>query len=134
MTEIRYPTEKWLTAYQNKHNCDRERAELVWWDNEIDHDRPTPYDLNEEQAKAVKEITKGAKSTKERKPTKRERKPDEAKRELIATTAQNLPRACGPNLESVEDIVVVNPEREIRFRFLGDEYSMVLTKHRPPKG
>lgn len=122
MTEIRYPTEKWLTAYQHKHGCDRDHAEQVWWDNEIDHDRPTPFDLTEEQAKVAKTMTKGARQVdaygKER---KRERKPDEEKRELIARLAEAL-ADLSPE--------VVNPEREIRF----GAYSVTLTRHRTPKG
>lgn len=122
MTEIRYPTEKWLTAYQNKHQCDREHAEQVWWDNEIDHDRPTPYDLTAEQQKVAKDMTKGARKVDAYgKTTKRERKPDEEKRALIARIA-----------EALADLspTVSNPERQIDF----GPYSLTLTKHRPPKG
>lgn len=122
MTEIRYPTEKWLTAYCATNACDRETAETAWWDNEIDHDRPTPFDLTEEQAKVAKTMTKGAKAVDAYgKATKRERKPDEEKRELIRRLAEAL-ADLSPE--------VVNPEREIRF----GSYSVTLTRHRPPKG
>ena len=107
MTEIRYPTEKWLTDYQSKHGCDREHAELAWWDNEIDHDRPTPYDLDGTAEEVAKEMRKGARAVNAYgKAVKRERKPDEEKRELIARLAEAL-ADLSPE--------VVNPEREIRF-------------------
>lgn len=122
MTEIRYPTKKWLTDYQTKHGCDREHAEQVWWDNEIDHDRPTPFDLTEEQAKVAKEMGPKARAVNAYgKAVKRERKPDEEKRELIARLAEAL-ADLSPE--------VVNPEREIRF----GTYSVTLTRHRTPKG
>ena len=136
MKEIRYPTQDWLTAYVVKHNCDFEDAERAWWDNEIDHDRPTPFDLSEEQAKTAKEMTKGARAVDAYgKTRKRERKPDEVKREVIATVAQNLPRCWLSDGEvNVTDITTENPEREIRFRIGADLYSLTLTKHRTPKG
>jgi len=122
MTEIRYPTEKWLTEYQSKHECDRENAELAWWDNEIDHDRPTPYDLDGTAEEIAKEMRKGARAVNAYgKAVKRERKPDDEKRELIRRL-----------VEALADLApeVVNPEREIRF----GSYSVTLTRHRTPKG
>ena len=136
MKEIRYPTPDWLDSYIIKHGGDYETAEQAWWDNEIDHDRPTPFDLTEEQAKTAKEMTKGARAVDAYgKTRKRERKPDEVKREVIATVAQNLPRCWLSDGEvKVTDITTENPEREIRFRIGSDLYSLTLTKHRTPKG
>lgn len=136
MKEIRYPTPDWLDSYIIKHGGDYETAEQAWWDNEIDHDRPTPFDLTEEQAKTAKEMTKGARAVDAYgKTRKRERKPDEVKREVIATVAQNLPRCWVADGEvKVTEITTPNPEREIRFRIGSDLYSLTLTKHRTPKG
>lgn len=136
MKEIRYPTPDWLDSYIIKHGGDYETAEQAWWDNEIDHDRPTPFDLTEEQAKTAKEMTKGARAVDAYgKARKRERKPDEVKREVIATVAQNLPRCWVADGEvKVTEITTPNPEREIRFRIGSDLYSLTLTKHRTPKG
>ena len=136
MTEIRYPTPDWLDSYIAKHGGDYEDAEQAWWDNEIDHDRPTPFDLTEDQAKVAKEMTKGARAVDAYgKTRKRERKPDEVKREVIATVAQNLPRCWVADGEvKVTEITTPNPEREIRFRIGSDLYSLTLTKHRTPKG
>ena len=136
MTKINYPTQDWLTAYVVKHGCDYEDAEQAWWDNEIDHDRPTPFDLTPEQAKVAQSMTKGARAVDAYgKTRKRERKPDEVKREVIATVAQNLTRCWIADGEvKVTDITATNPEREIRFRIGSDLYSITLTKHRTPKG
>ena len=135
MKEIRYPTQDWLTAYVVKHDCDFETAEQAWWDNEIDHDRPTPFDLTEDQEKVSKDLRKGHAVDAYGKTRKRERKPDEVKREVIATVAQNLPRCWVADGEvKVTEIATPNPEREIRFRIGSDLYSLTLTKHRAPKG
>lgn len=135
MTEIRYPTPDWLDSYIIKHGGDYETAEQAWWDNEIDHDRPTPFDLSPEQEQVSKELRKGKAVDAYGKTRKRERKPDEVKREVIATVAQNLPRCWVADGEvKVTEITTPNPEREIRFRIGSDLYSLTLTKHRTPKG
>ena len=121
MKEIRYPSQDWLNAYVVKHGCDFEDAEQAWWDNEIDHDRPTPFDLTEDQAKVAKDFCRGKAVDAYGKERKRTRKADEEKRALIARLA-----------EAFADLgaEVVNPEREIRF----GSYSVILTRHRTPKG
>jgi hypothetical protein len=53
---------------------------------------------------------------------KRERKPDDDKRELIKIIA-----------DAFENCEVINPERQIDLNYLGNHYSITLTKHRPPK-
>lgn len=122
MKEIRYPSDKWLADFMSAHKCDKETADMAWWDIEIEKGNPTPFDLTEDQAKVAKTMTKGAKAVNAYgKTVKRERKADTEKRELIARLA-----------EALADLApeVVNPEREIRF----GSYSVTLTKHRQPKG
>ena len=53
-TEINYPTQEWLDnwvdKYMDKNPTEKitdftaleEKAKEAWWDNEIDHNRPTP--------------------------------------------------------------------------------------------
>lgn len=131
--EIRYPTEKWLIAYQNKHGCDREHAEQVWWDNEIDHDRPTPFDLSDEQAKIAKEMGPKARAVNAYgKAVKRERKPNETKRWIITRLSALLE---GYALHGdLSDLMQDNPERSLSFTKDGKRYTLTLTEHRPPKG
>lgn len=59
---------------------------------------------------------------KERKST-RERKTDPDKQFLITVLANHLPTAG----------TIINPEREIKFTFNGNSYSVTLIKHRPKK-
>ena len=69
-TEINYPTQEWLDNWIDKYidknpnekitdfKALEEKATEEWWDNEIDHNRPTPFDLTPEQQKVAKEATK----------------------------------------------------------------------------
>ena len=126
--EIRYPTAEWLDGWMNKHKGkSKEDAEMAWWDKEIDADRPTPFDLDEEHEQAAKKIVrKPANYSLEGKP-KRERKPNEEKRMLIAFVSKAMEGA------EVENITVANVEREVTFRVGENEYSLTLTCHRKPK-
>lgn len=137
--EIRYPTQEWLDGWIDKYldnhpdekitdwDALREDAETEWWDNEADHDRPTPYDLTPEQEKASQEARKGARAVNAYgKTVKRERKPNEAKQEIIQTIDEAL---C----DLVDNVTVSNKERQIDFEFNGVKYSVTLTAHRPPK-
>jgi len=130
--KIQYPTSEWLETYVNKHNCSLEDAECAWWDAQIDKGNPTPYDLDDEGEKAVKEITKGmAKSSHAvedafgHKRT-RERKPNEDKRNIIAHLASKLSTF-------VDNTNISNIERQVDFTYNGVEYSITLTAHRKPK-
>ena len=74
--EIRYPTAEWLDGWMNKHKGkSKEDAEMAWWDKEIDADRPTPFDLDEEHEQAAKKIVrKPANYSLEGKPKRERRK------------------------------------------------------------
>lgn len=137
--EIRYPTQEWLDGWIDKYldnhpdekvtdwDALREDAETEWWDNEADHDRPTPYDLTPEQEKASQEARKGARAVNAYgKTVKRERKPNEDKREIIQTLDTAL-----RNL--VDNVTVSNIERQVDFEYNGTHYSVTLTAHRPAK-
>jgi len=129
--EIQYPTSDWLEKYINKHGCALEDAEVAWWDAQIDKGNPTPFDLDAEQEKAVKEITKGmAKSQKAvdafGKTRTRERKPNPNKRDIIAHIFSKLKNIY-------DDVTVSNIERSIDFRIGDKDYTITLTEHRKPK-
>ena len=128
--KIQHPTTEWLETYIDKHNCSLEDAELAWWDIQIDKGNPTPFDLNDEQEKNVKEVTKGmAKAQKTvdafGKVRTRERKPNEDKRNLIAHIASKLQSI-------VDNVIISNIERQVDFTYNGVEYSVTLTAHRKP--
>ena len=137
-TAINYPTQEWLDQWIDRY-CDqhpderitdfealKEQAEEAWWMNEIDHDRPTPFDLTPEQQAESQKARKGMARAVNAygKEVKRERKPNEAKRELMQAIAEAL-TAYGAQ--------VSNPERQVDFTWQGVAYSVTLTAHRPPK-
>lgn len=143
MNEIRYPEKDWLEAWIDKYldahpdyritDPDElnELAVDAWWDNEVEHNRPTPFDLTPEQAKASKEARMGAKNehkfVKRAEPVKRERKPNLVKREVIEALfafAQDAGYA---------DVEVANVEREIAFKIGDKAFSLTLVEHRAPK-
>ena len=103
-----------------------EAVETVLYDDEVEHGRPTEFDLTPEQEKVAKKYT--AVGTKKRTNytfTKRERKPNEAKRELIEILRQTL--------AEMDNVKVSNIERQIDFDFEGEQFSVTLTQHRKPK-
>ena len=122
-----------IASLMKSLHCSREDAIQVIMDDEAIDGGEKLFELTAEQKKAAKAMT--ATGTKKKGSTvKRERKPDEIKREVIATIAQNLDRCCfGEDLSTVENVAIANPEREITFKIGNDEYSVTLTKHRPPK-
>ena len=58
---------------------------------------------------------------------KRERKPDEEKADIIAQIADFLKTIDG------YDVDIIKGEREISLIVGANDYSITLTKHRPPK-
>lgn len=117
--------EKMIQTYMAKLDLSREEAEQMWQDEQEDN---LP-DLTAEQKQVVKEMTQADRKI-ETVPRKRERKPDENKRLLIAALVDCLLEA---NPDEMEDVSIVNPEREIEFRYCGDRYRLTLSKPRVKK-
>lgn len=82
-------------------------------------------DLTSEQKKAVKKAT--ITGSKKKVPVKRERKIDRRKQFFINVIFNRL---CGLILD--EEPVKVN-DSEIHFTYIGENYTVKLIKHRPPK-
>lgn len=133
--KINYPSDEWIDRYIDAHeDASIKDAEQVWWDNEIDHGNPTPFDLSEEQAENAKEVRrKMAKAVDAYgKQTKRERKPNESKRTIIGWL-----KALFEGFEmngKISDLVISNEERSLDFTLDGKSYTLTLTEHRPKKG
>ena len=104
--------EKELLSIMKDAECTREEAEEIF--------------KIEENVRKNGKVKIGATSETPRKKTTRERKPDADKQEIIQCVDDAL---C----DLVDNVEMVNPEREIRFVFNDAEYSVTLTKHRPPK-
>lgn len=145
--EIRYPTQEWLDGWIDKYldshpdekitdwDALREDAETEWWDNEADHDRPTPYDLTPEQEKASQEARKGARAVNAYgKTVKRERKPNQDKQDIISALYDGLlSYLVDENRKAIDHVDMTNQERQLDFNWKGVNYSVTLTAHRPPK-
>lgn len=117
--------EKTIQLYMNKLDLSREEAEQMWLDEQEDN---LP-DLTPEQKAVAKEMAQ-ADRKKESAPRKRERKPDENKRLLINALMDCLLEA---NPDEMEDVSIINPEREIEFRYCGERYRLTLSKPRKEK-
>ena len=74
----------------------------------------------EKGAKKARQVARGVSKT----PTKRERKADADKGTLIQTLADSL-----DNLD-IEDIEIINPEREFVFKLNGRKFKVVLSAPR----
>lgn len=120
-------TEAQIQTLMGKLDCSRQEAiEVLQEDYEVDRMsmKEVSADLTDEQKKAVKANTKTG--FKKRAPVKRERKIDPDKLALI----QIIDNALRGVADSVQDR---KNETDLHFAYNGSEYSVKLTKHRPPK-
>lgn len=75
----------------------------------------------------AKEITRREVADKPKEKKKREVKLDERKVDLIGQVKEWL-EDCG-----FDNVAIANPQREVTFTVNGENYSLTLIKHRPPK-
>ena len=117
---MNYPSEGWIANWLSNHpNKSKEDADCAWWDKEIDAGRPTPFDLQGEQAENAKKLVRKPANYSLAGKKPRERKPNEEKRAIIRKLFSVL-----------EDAEIVNPEKEITFRIGENNYSISLILHR----
>ena len=114
--------EERIALFQEKLKISREEAIALIADDDAD----VSVELTAEQAKVAKEMAQ-ADRKKETTPRKRERKADEDKRLLTAALADCLLEAPS---DEMEDVSIINPEREIQFEFRGALYKLTLSKPR----
>ena len=113
--------------------CTAEEAEdVIKWDSEIDHNKPTPFDLTKEQEKASR---KARTTTAKKQPTaykfdKRERKTNPTKSAIITEISQFLSEKSENAVENVE---ITNAERQISFKIGENNYELTLVQKRKPK-
>lgn len=113
--------------------CPREEAESVYeYDQAIDHDEKTEFDLTAAQKKVAQTYARtGTRKT----PTvynftKRERKPNATKGGIISELAQFLQEKSEFSVENVE---IMNKERQIAFVIGQDKFELTLVQKRKPK-
>ena len=100
-----------------------ELKELAEYDKLVDKGIDL-YPLDKEKEKASKEMRKT--STGVYKFTKRERKPNLTKQEIISFLAEAL-------VEKVENLEILNKERQISFKMAENTYEITLIQKRKPK-
>lgn len=115
--------------------CDREEAEDVYnYDQKIDHDEKTDFDLPSDKQKIAMTFTKtGTRKT----PTvyqfaKKERKPNVVKSEIIEEIANFIEKNSDFEIKNFQ---IPNKEGKIAFKIGEKWYTLALTEHRTkPKG
>lgn len=118
--------EKRIANLMKTLGCTRDEAiQVIMEDEEIDKGAKL-FELTAEQKKAVKKMT-NVTEHKKTTATKRERKPDDEKSDIIAKIADFLSKIDG------FDVEIIKNEREISLLVGENDYSITLTKHRPPK-
>jgi hypothetical protein len=124
--------EKAIQNYMKSLGISREDAEQLWEDDQADY----IGEQGEEMTLKAKEIRRYEQSTekKERKP--REKKIDQEKVAILEYLVNRMEsRHCVLEEDEwdFDKITIANPQKEITFRVGENEYSLTLTKHRPPK-
>ena len=125
--------EKEVKRLQGLGFTETEATEMVLYDDDVEHGKPTEYDLTEEQKKVAKQYT--AVDSKRKNPnyvfTKRERKPNETKRTIMKWLKVLFD---GFELKGeVSSVNLSNIERQIDFECDGKQFSITLTEHRQKK-
>lgn len=119
--------EQQIQNYMEKLQISREEAEQLWEDDQEDY----IGEEGEEMTVKAKEIRRYEQSTE-----KKERKPREKKIDAEKVAIIDFIWGCMLNnthVMELDNINVANPQKEITFRVGDSEYSLTLTKHRPPK-
>ena len=123
--------EKNIADYMKRNKCDRDEAiELINYDNAIESNEATEYDLSEEQRATVKTMMRKTEHTKFGK-VKRERKPNELKEAIIAELAEFLREDAQGQI--YDDVEITNVNRQIAFAVGDKHFELTLVEKRPPK-
>lgn len=109
--------EEKIALYMKNLGLTRDEAIQLIKDDEAD----VSVELSKSQVEVVKKMTRTTGDKTERRV--RQRKPDNDKREIIQTLDDAL---C----DLVDNVIVINPEREIQIEFNGALYKVTLSKPR----
>ncbi len=126
-----------IAFLMKKLGISREEAlDLEGYDDDVNKNRKTQYDLTDEQRKNVMEMNRKREHRKSG-PRKVERKPNELKEALVAALADFLENECEFTLADKTtycDVVeVTNKNRMIHFTVGDKEFDLQLIEKRPPK-
>lgn len=126
-----------IAFLMKKLGITREEAlDLEGYDEDVNKNRKTPYDLTEEQRKAVMEMNR-KRDHKKSGPRKVERKPNELKEALVVALADFLENECEFTLNEeityCDAVKITNKNRMIHFKVGEKEFDLQLIEKRPPK-
>lgn len=119
--------EQQIEQYMKSLQISREEAEQLYEDDQEDY----IGEEGEQMTEKAKEIRRYEQSAE-----KKERKPREKKIDAEKVAIVDFIWGCmlnNPDLMEFDNIDVVNAQKEITFQVGENEYSLTLTKHRPPK-
>lgn len=103
---------------------EEEATQIVLDDEATDRGVIHPWNLSKEQEKENRKHRQVDKSDREKKaPAKRERKADTEKREILALAIESL-KPC------VDDLNILNEEREVEFTYKGRKFKITLSAPR----
>lgn len=118
--------EQQIEQYMKSLQISREEAEQLYEDDQEDYIGEEGEQMTE-KAKEIRRYEQSAEK-KERKP--REKKIDREKVEIIDFLYTEM---LNSGHVEFKETTVKNEQKEITFRIGENEYSLTLTKHRPPK-
>lgn len=106
---------------------DEEALEILAYDKQVEAGEKTEYDLKGEQAKAARDVRKMGFKTKTEK-VKRTVKENPTKSAIIEALFHYLENDMP--IDGIDEVKILNKEREILFKAKEDWYSLVLTYKR----
>lgn len=124
--------EERLERYAKLNLTEQEKQELLAYDRAVERGEKTEFDATAEQLKVEREMARtGTRKTPANyKFPKKKRKENATKGGVIAELAQFL----AENSDfSVENLEIVNKERQIAFQIGEDKFELTLTQKRKPK-
>ena len=129
--------EKRIEFLMKKLHISREEAlELEGYDEDVNKNRATQYDLTPEQRKNVMEMNR-KREHKKTGPRKTERKPNELKEALVSALADFLENECeftiNNDVNYCDSVEITNKNRMIHFISMGKEFDLQLIEKRAPK-
>lgn len=120
-----YMQERQITAMKNLGMSEKEIAELIEYDRKVDRGEKTEYDLTEEQKQIVKAITRVSKLRET--PTIRTKTIDNVKKNIVESICNFLTNQQDLGLENIQ---IINVDREISFNVGDVSYGLTLIKHK----
>lgn len=126
--------EERIQLLMQKLKITREEAiEIEQYDNDVEHNKKTEYDLTDEQMAVVRQMNRKVEH-KRTTTTHRERKPNEIKESIISAIAFFLADECELLIKdqfmSCDSVEITNKNRMIHFKVKDKEYDLQLIEKR----